>query len=101
MNYKGFEIKIEEYIEKRHPQYNYLGFTARRGEKYLNAIFHDLDMRLKSKNELLEIFLKRLNSFIEYNTDKSAEHPTNEGEDIVRYSFEKRRVQDKEPVCNN
>lgn len=38
---------------------------------------------------------------VEYNTDKSAEHPTNEGEDIVRYSFEKRRVQDKEPACNN
>ena len=37
----------------------------------------------------------------EYNTDKSAEHPTNEGEDIVRYSSEKRRVQDKEPACNN
>jgi hypothetical protein len=39
--------------------------------------------------------------YLEYNIDKSAEHPTNEGEDIVRYSFEKRRVQDKEPACNN
>lgn len=39
--------------------------------------------------------------YLEYNTDKSAEHPTNEGEDIVRYSFEKRRVQDKELVYNN
>lgn len=39
--------------------------------------------------------------YLEYNTDKSAEHPTNKGEDIVRYSFEKRRVQDKEPACNN
>ncbi len=37
----------------------------------------------------------------EYNTDKSAEHPTNKGEDIVRHSFEKRRVQDKELVYNN
>ena len=34
---------------------------------------------------------------IEYNTDTSAEHPVNlQGDDIVRYSFEKRRVQDKE-----
>lgn len=41
------------------------------------------------------------NKIIEYNTDKSAEHPTNEGEDIVRHSFEKRRVQDKEPACND
>ena len=40
-------------------------------------------------------------TYLEYNTDKSAEHPTNEGEDIVRYSFEKRRVQDKEPACND
>lgn len=76
MNYKGFDIKIEKYIEKRHPQYNYLGFTARCGKRYLNSIFHDLDMRLKSENELLEIFLKRLDSFIEYNTDTSAGHPT-------------------------
>ena len=30
--------------------------------------------------------------YLEYNTDTSAEHPTNEGEDIVRNSFEKRRV---------
>lgn len=75
MKYKGFEIKIEKYIEERHPQYSYLGFTARCGEKYLNAIFHDLDMRLKSEDELLKIFLKRLDNFIEYNTDKSAGHP--------------------------
>jgi hypothetical protein len=75
MNYKGFDIKIEKYIEKRHPQYNYLGFTARCGKRYLNSIFHDLDMRLKSEDELLEIFLKRLDSFIEYNTDTSAGHP--------------------------
>lgn len=37
---------------------------------------------------------------IEYNTDKSAEHLLYRDEDIVRYSFEKRRVQDKEPVHN-
>lgn len=35
--------------------------------------------------------------FVEYNIDTSAGHPTFEGDDIVRYSFEKRRVKDKEP----
>lgn len=35
--------------------------------------------------------------FVEYNIDTSAGHPTDEGDDIVRYSFEKRRVKDKEP----
>lgn len=38
---------------------------------------------------------------IEYNTNKSAELLIIfKDEDIVRYSFEKRRVQDKEPVYN-
>lgn len=32
----------------------------------------------------------------EYNIDTSAEHPTDEGDDIVRYSLETRRVKDKE-----
>ena len=50
---------------------------------------------------LEHFYAEMLKSIKEYNTDKSAEHPTNEGEDIVRYSFEKRRVQDKEPACNN
>ena len=36
---------------------------------------------------------------IEYNTDTSAQHP-NQDEDIVRHSFEKRRVWDKEPIHN-
>lgn len=36
------------------------------------------------------------NCSIEYNTDTSAGHPT-EDDDIVRYFFEKRRVKDKEP----
>ena len=71
MNYKGFEIKIVKYIEERHPQYNYLGFEARYGKKYLHTVFHDLDMRLKPEDELLRTFLKRLDKFIEYNTDTS------------------------------
>ena len=37
------------------------------------------------------------NPLEEYNIDTSAGHPTNEDDDIVRYSFEKRRVKDKEP----
>lgn len=32
----------------------------------------------------------------EYNIDTSAEHPTDKGDDIVRYSLETRRVKDKE-----
>ena len=36
------------------------------------------------------------NFFKEYNTDTSAGHPVKD-DDIVRYSFEKRRVKDKEP----
>ena len=43
-----------------------------------------------------QIMLKE-NYFVEYNIDTSAGHPTNEGDDIVRYSFEKRRVKGKEP----
>lgn len=35
-------------------------------------------------------------STIEYNTDTSAGHPVKD-DDIVRYSFEKRRIKDKEP----
>ena len=32
----------------------------------------------------------------EYNINTSAGHPTDEGDDIVRYSLETRRVKDKE-----
>lgn len=32
----------------------------------------------------------------EYNIDTSAGHPLSKDDDIVRYSFEKRRVKDKE-----
>ena len=35
-------------------------------------------------------------TILEYNTDTSAGHPVKD-DDIVRYSFEKRRVKDKEP----
>ena len=32
------------------------------------------------------------NTFVEYNIDTSAGHPTDEGDDIVRYSLETKRV---------
>lgn len=36
--------------------------------------------------------------YLEYNTDTSAEPLNNiKGDDIVRYSFEKKRTKDKEP----
>lgn len=42
-------------------------------------------------------FLEKVNEAIldyikEYNIDTSTEHPTSEGDDIVRHSFEKRRI---------
>lgn len=47
-------------------------------------------------NQIYEDFKNSLNN-LEYNTDTSAGHPTFEGDDIVRYSLETRRVKDKEP----
>ena len=48
--------------------------------------------------QIFEDFKKYLHN-LEHNTDTSAGHPV-KGDDIVRYSFEKRRVKDKEPICN-
>ena len=45
-------------------------------------------------NQIYEDFKNRLNN-LEYNTDTSAGHPAKD-DDIVRYSLETRRVQDKE-----
>lgn len=75
MNYKGFEIIKNKYIEKRHPWYNYLSFIAIHNEKYLYVVFRDIDMRVNTEEELLKIFISRLDKFIEYNTDTSAGHP--------------------------
>ena len=52
-------------------------------------------MRIATEEQLLRIFISRLDRFIEYNTDTSAGHPVKD-DDIVRYSLETRRVQDKE-----
>ena len=50
-------------------------------------------------NQIYEDFKNSLNN-LEYNTDTSAGHPTFEGDEIVRYSLETKRIQDKEPICN-
>lgn len=72
-------------------------------ELYLNNPFKDFTLEnlrpIRQQTYLGYGDIKKI--IIEYNTDTSAEHPTNEGEDIVRYSFEKRRMWDKEPTCNN
>lgn len=96
MNYKGFEIIKKKYTEERHPWYNYLSFTAVCNEKYLYVVFRDIDMRTTTEEQLLKIFISRLDEFVEYNTDTSAGHPVRD-DDIVRHSFEKRRVRDKKP----
>ena len=87
MNYRGFEITKKKYIEERHPQYNYLSFTAICNEKYLYIVFRDFDMRIATEEHLLRIFISKLDEFIEYNTDTSAGHPVKD-DDIVRYSKE-------------
>lgn len=65
LHYKGFAITESQYIEEPHPQYNYLGFTANNsyGQHY-EVIFNDLDMRIKTHNELLNIFIEGLDKFI-------------------------------------
>jgi len=66
LNYKGFVITETQYIEPQHPQYNYLGFKATNDVgQSIEAAFHDIDLRTKTYHELLDIFLKRLDEFIE------------------------------------
>ena len=75
MNYRGFEITKDKYIEERHPQYNYLCFNATCNKKHIYVVFRDIDMRIATEEQLLRIFIRRLDRFIEYNTDTSAQHP--------------------------
>lgn len=82
MKYKGFEITKKKYIEERHPQYNYLSFTAIYNKKYLYIVFRDIDMRIATEEQLLRIFINKLDRFIEHNTDTSA-LPSNTSDDIV------------------
>ena len=100
MNYRGFEITKDKYIEERHPQYNYLCFNAICNEKYLYMVFRDIDMRIATEEQLLRIFISRLDRFIEYNTDTSAQPLSNKGEDIVRpiLNNEGIELEDKEPL---
>lgn len=67
-DHKGFVVTETQYIEPTHPQYNYLGFRAENDiGHYIEIIFHDIDLRIKSHDELLSIFLRRLDEFIEEN----------------------------------
>lgn len=65
-DYRGFIITEEQYIEESHPQYNYLGFKAENDiGQHIEVIFHDMDMRIKTHDELFDIFLKRVDQFID------------------------------------
>ena len=72
-DYHGFIITEWKYIEKSHPQYNYLGFMAENNiGQHIEVVFHDIDMRCKTHDELLDIFLKRVERFIdEINKDNN------------------------------
>ena len=100
MKYRGFEITKDKYIEERHPQYNYLCFNAICNKKYLYMGFRDIDMIIATEEQLLRIFISRLDRFIEYNTDTSAQPLSNKGEDIVRpiLNNEGIELEDKEPL---
>lgn len=51
----------------------------------------------KGYKMLIDLILKQYRMVeLDYNLDTSAGHPVKD-DDIVRYSFEKRRVKDKEP----
>ena len=65
-DYRGFIITEGQYIEEPHPQYSYLGFKAENdiGQR-IEVVFHDIDMRIKTHDELLDIFLKRVDQFID------------------------------------
>ena len=65
--YKGFEIRKSEYREERHPQYNYLGYSARRGEYYIQVKYTDLEMRTLPIEILFLKFIQRLDRFISEN----------------------------------
>ena len=66
-------------------------------ELYTKApAFWTIKELLMTPKEREQVGIKLVKINIEYNIDTSAGHPTFEGDDIVRYSFEKRRVKDKE-----
>lgn len=67
-DYKGFIITESQYVEEPHPQYNYLSFRAENDMgQYVEVVFHDGDLRVKTYDELLGIFLKHIDRFVEEN----------------------------------
>lgn len=62
--YKGFEIRKSEYDEERHPQYSYLGYSARRGNAYVQVKYTDPEIRYIPTEILFSKFIRRLDSFI-------------------------------------
>lgn len=62
--YKGFELHKSEYREKPHPQYNYLGYSARRENHYIQVKYTDLEIRIIPIEMLFLKFIQRLDRFI-------------------------------------
>ena len=65
--YKGFELHKSEYKEEPHPQYNYLGYSARHGEYYIQIKYTDLEIRTLPTEILFLTFIQRLDKFISEN----------------------------------
>lgn len=84
--------KLEEICEKiQFPEIQSLG----------NGLYKIIPENIICGDKFLEKVNEAILDYIkEYNIDTSAEHPNYKGDDIVRYSFEKRRVQDKELEYN-
>lgn len=62
--YKGFEIRKSEYDEECHPQYSYLGYSARRGNAYVQVKYTDREIRYIPTEILFLKFIQHLDSFI-------------------------------------
>ena len=62
--YKGFELRKSEYDEERHPQYNYLGYSARRGNAYMQVKYTDREIRYIPTEILFSKFIQHLDRFI-------------------------------------
>lgn len=65
--YMGFELRKSEYMEERHPQYNYLGYSAIRGEYYIQVKYTDLEIRTIPIEILFLKFIQHLDRFISEN----------------------------------
>ena len=66
-------------------------------ELYTKApAFWTIKELLMSPKEREQVGIKLVKINIEYNIDTSAQHPTIQGDDIVRYFLETKRVKNKE-----